>query len=169
MKTHITLVLLVGMLVLPLHNGMAQFRSDSESTLDRTGQIVRSNDSQDQTSLFGLKDFQMNHSYEISAGSFGGNMYNSNTYTNTMHLLFNENLYGRVDLSMSHSPFGNNLMGQNDQAQIYVRNAELNYNFNDNARIQLRFQQLPAGHGYGYGYHSPFQRRNNFYDPHRRW
>ncbi len=161
MKINAILLLLAGLL-LPLSNGQAQFRSDNESNLDRTGQIVRTHTPSEGSSLFGLQNFQMNHSYEMSVGSFGGDMYNQNTYTNTMHMMFNEDLYGRVDLSMAHSPFGSNIMGQEGQPQFYVRNAELNYKFNDNARIQLRFQQLPAGHRYGY--YSPHYQRNRMYD-----
>ncbi len=167
MKIHSILPILALLIALPLQQGEAQFRSDSGSSLDRTGPVVRTNDNDDRASLFGLQNFQMNHSYEMSMGSFGGSMYNRNTYTNTMHLMFNENLHGRVDLAMSHSPFGSGPMGQNDQTQFYVRNAELNYKFNENTRIQVRFQQIPQG--YGYGYYSPYHRRNHLHDPYRIW
>ncbi len=169
MKINTILFLLAGLLALPLQYGQAQYRSDNGSTLDRTGPIVRTSDTNDQASFFGLRDFQMNHSYEMTMGSFGGDVYNRNTYTNTMHLMFNENLYGRVDLAMSHSPFGSGLMGQNDQTQFYVRNAELNYKFNENTRIQVRFQQIPQGYGHGYGYYPPYHRRSHLHDPYRIW
>ncbi|MEX0679920.1 MAG: hypothetical protein WD097_00935 [Balneolales bacterium] len=157
MKYKVMLLILGGILMLPLKHTQAQFRSDSESTLGRTGPIIRSTDSNDENALFGLHNFQMNHSYEMSLGSFSGNMYNMNTYTNTMQMMFNESLHGRVDLAVSHSPFGPGIMGQDNQTQFYVRNAELNYKFNKNTRIHLRFQQLPTGQGYGY-YPSYFQR-----------
>ncbi len=147
--------LLLGMALPGAH---AQFRSDNNSSLDRTGPVVRTHDTGEVASFLGLQNFRMDHSYEMTMGSFGGNMFNRNTYTNTMHLLINDNLYGRVDLAMSHSPFGSGMMGYNDQTQFYVRNAELNYKFNDNTRIQVRFQQIPQG--YGYGYHPPYHRRN---------
>ena len=174
MKIKLTLIILSVLLFAPLQYGQAQFRTDNESTLNRTGPILRSNDSQNSASFWGLQDFRMDHSYEMSVGSFAGDMYNRNTYTNTMHLLFNENLYGRVDLAMSHSPFGNNFMGQNNQAQFYVRNAELNYKFSENAQIQVRFQQIPAGHfgygyGYGPGYHPHYHRGYDMHSPFRRW
>ncbi len=167
MKKYPILILLAGLLAFPFSQVEAQFRSDNSSSLNRTGPILRTHD-QDRTSLFGLQDFRMDHSYEMTVGSFGGDMFNRNTYTNTMHLMFNDNLYGRVDLAMSHSPFGSGFMGQNDQTQFYVRNAELNYKLNENTRFQIRFQQIPHGYGYGYGYH-PHYRRNHMYDPFRAW
>ncbi len=168
MKINTILFLLSGLLILPLQHSQAQFRSDNASVLDRTGPIVRTHNPENRFSLFGLQDFQMSHSYEMSMGSFGGDMYNRNTYTNTMQMMFNENLYGRVDLAMSHSPFGSGFMGQN-QTQFYVRNAELNYKFSETSRVQIRFQQLPSGYGYGYGYYSPHYRRNHMHDPFLAW
>lgn len=169
MRIYPILILLAGLLALPLTQLQAQFRSDAGSSLDRTGPIVRTQN-QESNSLFGLMDFRMDHSYEMTMGSFGGDMYNRNTYTNTMHLMFNENLYGRVDLAMSHSPFGSGFMGQNDQAQFYVRNAELNYKFNENTRIQVRFQQIPHGYGYGYGYYPPhYFHRSRMHNPYPAW
>ncbi len=166
MRIHTIVFLLAGLLAMPLAQSQAQFRSETGSTLDRTGPILRTSD-QDRTSFLGLQDFRMDHSYEVTMGSFGGDMFNRNTYTNTMHMMFSDQLYGRVDLSMSHSPFGSGFMGQNDQPQFYVRNAELNYKFNENTRIQLRFQQIPQH--YGYGYYPSNYRRNHMYDPFRAW
>jgi len=168
MRIHTIVFLLAGLLALPLAQSQAQFRPDAGSTLDRTGPILRTSD-QDRTSFLGLQDFRMDHSYEVTVGSFGGNMFNQNTYTNTMHMMFNDRLYGRVDLSMAHSPFGPGFMGQNEQAQFFVRNAELNYKLNENTRFQVRFQQIPQGHGYGYGYYPPHYRRNHLHDPFRAW
>ncbi len=172
MKTYPLILFLIGLLLFPFSLAEAQFRPENGSTLNRTGPIVRTQD-QDRSSLFGLQDFQMNHSYEMTMGSFGGNMYNQNIYTNTMHMMFSENLYGRVDLSMSHSPFGAGFMGQN-QTQFFIRNAELNYKLNENTRFQIRFQQIPGGHGFGYhgspyGYYSPHYRRSHMHQPFPAW
>lgn len=167
MKKSAIITLLAGVLLFPADDILAQFRSDNSSDFERTGHI-RTTHSEGNSSLFGLQDFEMSHSYEMTMGSFGGDMFNRNTYTNTMQMMFSDNLHGRVDLAMSHSPFGSNVMGQNNEAQFYVRNAELNYKFSENTRIQLRFQQVPAGQGY-YGYHPHHHRRNHFHDPFRRW
>ncbi len=158
------------LLALPSQDISAQFRSDTYSPFDRTGTILRPNTEQS-SSFLGLQNFQMNHSYEMTMGSVGGSMYNQNVYTNTMHLMFNEDLYGRVDLAVAHSPFGNSFMGQENQTQFYVRNAELNYRFSENSRIQIRFQQIPAGQGYGYGYghHRNPYNRTPFHQPYSRW
>lgn len=167
MKSYPHLVLLAGLLLFSFSQSDAQFRSGTDSALDRTGPIVRASD-QDRNWLFGLQDFRMDHSYEMTMGSFGGNMYNQNIYTNTMHMMFRENLYGRVDLAMSHSPFGSGFMGQ-DQTQFFIRNAELNYKLSENTRFQIRFQQIPGGHGYRPGYYSPHFNRNHMHHPFSAW
>ncbi len=169
MKITQVFILIIGIFTFSLQNGHTQFRADSEPIFDRSGNSMRPAHNEN-TSFLGLQNFQMNHSYDMTVGSFGGDMYNRNTYTNTMHMMFNENLYGRVDLSMSHSPLGPNIMGQNNQTEFYVRNAELNYRFSENARIQLRFQQLPSGFGYGYYPYSHHRhRRTGYQDPFRIW
>lgn len=160
MKIFPITILLAIVLIFPFQSVEAQFRSDYDSPMNRTGPILRTLDNSDRSSLFGLKDFQMNHSYEMMVGGIGGQAYNMNTYTNTMHMMFSENLYGRVDLAMSHSPFGMSPMGQDNSTQFYVRNAELNYQISENSRIQVRFQQLPAGFGY---HQQPFYHRNRFH------
>lgn len=132
----------------------AQFRSDVPSGLDWTGPVTKPQ-SQAVSGLLGLQDFRMDHSYEMSVGSFGGATYNQNFYTNTMHFLFNQNLYGRVDLSLAHSPFGNSMMAGDENVQFFVRNAELNYRFSENSHIRLSFSQLPRGYGFYSPFHNP--------------
>ena len=111
--------------------------------------------------VFGLFDFRMDHSYEMTVGSFGGDTFNQNYYTNTMHFLFNENLTGRLDLAIGHSPFGNSMMGDNQGAQFFVRNAQLNYNFSENTRLSVSFRQIPGG------MYSPYSYGNSFFNPYR--
>lgn len=111
--------------------------------------------------MFGLAGFQMNHSYEMTMGSFGGNAFNQNFYTNTMHFLFNEKLTGRVDLSIAHSPFGNNILGENQGPQFFIRNAELNYAINDRTHLSFQFRQVPAGVYNPFDFNrNPFNRHN---------
>ncbi len=122
--------------------------------------------------IFGLFDFRMDHSYEMTMGSFGGDTYNQNYYTNTMHFLFNENLTGRLDLAVGHSPFGNSFMGENQGPQFFVRNAQLNYNFSENTRLSVSFRQIPGGmynpYGYGSNFYnqqrSPFSNRGSMFE-----
>lgn len=152
----LTLILVLGLQT----DALAQFKADQPSTFDRTGTITKETNPVGDERVLGLFDFQMDHSYEMSMSSVGGNTYNQNFYTNTMHFMFNEDFYGRVDLGLAHSPFGNSMMGSNnglmgnDQAQFLIRNAELNYKLNDNTRFRISFQQQPSRYGDGYGYHS---------------
>ena len=169
--TLFTFVLSLTLVFTGFSDSEAQFRDDIPSTLDRTGTIIQPGEDGNNR-LFGLVDFQMNHSYEMNMGTFGGNTYNQNYYTNTMHLFFSENLTGRLDLAVAHSPFGNNF-GGNDSPQFFVRNASLHYDISDNTHISLHYRQIPAGsmympgmmHGM-HGMHSPYSR---MMQRNRRW
>ena len=93
----------------------------------------------------------------MNFGSVGGSYQNVNSYTNTVNIMFSDNLTGRVDVSFLHSPFGgSDFVNSNNSlnGEILIRNAELNYKISDNAHIRFQYQQLPRGYGYfnsGYG------------------
>jgi hypothetical protein len=153
-------------------DALAQMRDSRVSPLDWTGNVVNNPTSGD-NKLFGMVNFQMNHSYEMTMTNAGGQTFNQNFYTNTMHLLFNERLTGRLDVSMAHSMFGE-MAGFDNSPRVFVRNAELNYKFSENTRLHISFSQMPYGYGYNnmYNrnfmnpYYSPYGRSNRFYhDP----
>ncbi len=155
----LSLFLLIGIFAVP-QISEAQFRDTDYEPTDYSGVVSTDNSG---THDLGWFDFRMDHSYEMTVGSFGGNTYNQNFYTNTMHFLFNENLTGRVDLSVAHSPFGNSLFGEDQGPQFFIRNAELNYNITDNTQLRFQFRQIPGGmynpYGYGHGYYNPYRSR----------
>ncbi|MFU8861887.1 MAG: hypothetical protein ACNA8K_15865 [Cyclonatronaceae bacterium] len=154
-------------------DALAQMRDARTSPLDWTGNVVKDPAAENSNKLFGLVNFQMNHSYEMTMTSAGGQTFNQNFYTNTMHLMFNERLTGRLDVSMAHSMFGN-MPGFDNGPRVFVRNAELNYKFSENSRLHVSFSQMPYGYGYNnmYNrnfmnpYYSPYGRSNRYhYDP----
>lgn len=144
----------------------AQLRENIGSSADLTGPVVKQNHSEG-SNLSNLFNMQMDHSYSMMFSSFGGQMQNMNAYTNTMHFFFTEDLTGRVDLSLLHSPFGNNFMSNNSgmNTQFMIRNAELNYQISNKSNLRLQFQQVP---GYGMNpwtsdlYRNPFN--SSFHD-----
>jgi hypothetical protein len=84
-----------------------------------------------------------------------------------MQFFFSEDLTGRVDLQLLHSPFGNSYMSNNNSGmdmKFMIRNAELNYQIGENSNISIQFQQVPS-YGvspwssglYNRSYHSPFR------------
>lgn len=166
----IVLVLLISP-VLTIDVANAQLRSEVPSPyIVKSPTVINNGISSQSSELFGLQNFRMAHSYEMSVGSFGGDVYTQNMYTNTMFLDINDRLNGRVDLAFAHSPFGNALPGMNQSGQIFVRNAELNYALSERTHFSVQFRQIPGGMGYyganRYGY-SPFHsnRFNSFYNP----
>lgn len=142
----------------------AQLRGDVSQPFDYRGAVVNTQSATVQNKLasFFENNVQMSHSYSMSFSSFGGSYQNLNAYTNTMNISFNERLHGRVDVSFFHSPFGGNNLystGQNNP-QVMISNAELNYQISDRATISFQYQRLPYN---PYGF-SPFgyNRYNRF-------
>jgi len=158
----IVLVLVLGISTL----SHAQLREQQTRSSDLMGPIVKEDPSEG-ANLGNLFNMQMDHSYSMNFASWGGQMQTMNAYTNTMQFFFSEDLTGRVDLQLLHSPFGNSYMSNNNTGmdmKFLIRNAELNYQISENSNISIQFQQVPS---YGISpwstgfrnrsYHSPFQ------------
>jgi hypothetical protein len=142
----------------------AQLRRDQSRNSDLTGPVVKQDPSKG-ANLGNLFNMQMDHSYSMMFSNFGGQMQNMNAYTNTMHFFFSEDLTGRLDLSLLHSPFGNSFMSNQGGlgTKFMIRNAELNYQINEKSNIRFQFQQVPT---YGANpWSSGFYNRNPFYSP----
>ncbi len=106
-----------------------------------------------------MLNMTMSHSYSMSFGSVGGQMQNLNAYTNHMFFDISDRFNAQLDISLLHSPFGNNFMTNSSNslgAQIIVDQARIDYQLSDNASISFQFSQRPAY--YGYGAFSPFNR-----------
>lgn len=156
-------------LTLGLHAlSMAQLRKDQQNTADLSGPVLKQ-DPSDGAKLSNLFNMQMDHSYSMMFSSYGGQMQNMNAYTNTMRFFFSDKLTGRVDLSLLHSPFGNNYMSQNKGmgTEFIIRNAELNYELSEKSNIRVQFQQVPNNYGpmgFGRNHYAPFQRNRMIFD-----
>ncbi len=120
--------------------------------------------------IFSPQHFRMGHSYEMSMGSYGGNVSSLGMYTNSMQWQFNNKLAARVDVAMAHSLFGNNAgpagfrgLAQKDGPQIFLRNAEIAYRPSENVLLNFSVRQSPYGsymNPYGYYGYSPFERHS---------
>ncbi|HEX6981388.1 MAG TPA: hypothetical protein VF181_01375 [Balneolaceae bacterium] len=141
----------------------AQLKADLRDPSVLRGPILKQ-DRSEGANLGNLFNMTMDHSYAMTFSSFGGQMHNINAYTNTMRFYFSEDLTGRVDLSILHSPFGNSFMSKNDgmNAKFIIRNAELNYQINDRSNISIHFRQIP---GYGMNSWRTGYYRSPFYSP----
>lgn len=109
--------------------------------------------------LFSPEHFQMRQSFEVSAGSWGGQGSSMAMYTNTMMWQFNQKLAARVDVSYATAPFGGEQLGfgEGNQGRVFLRNAEVAYRPTENMQIHFSVRQSPFGrYASPYGYHSPF-------------
>jgi hypothetical protein len=101
--------------------------------------------------LFGAENFEMGHSYQMSFSSFGGNASSMGMYTNSMMWQFNSDLAARVDVAVSHPLTQNNGAFGEQNARVFLRNAEVSYQPTENMNIHFQFRQSPHGR-----YASPF-------------
>lgn len=169
-KLSITLAAFLIILIAGVSVAQAQLRKSQHTASDYSGPIVKQNNPSDGANLGNLFNMKMSHSYSVNFSSFGGQYQNLNAYTNTMQFFFTDKLTGRVDLSLTHSPFSSNssLNGfdTGQEVQFILRNAELNYQLTENSSLHLQVNQCPQGYGYypGYGRYrnSPFQSSSLF-------
>ena len=118
--------------------------------------------------LFNPSVFQMSHSFEMSAGSFGGQGFSMGMYTNSMAWQFNDKVAARVDVAMAYSPQSQMAhqanFSQNAGPRIFLRNAQIDWKPAKNIHLQLQVRQNPYGYGlmgmdpYGYGAYDRYSR-----------
>lgn len=154
------LVLLILFVALSTSVAEAQLRKNTAKSSDLSGSIFKQQESTENPLSNIFSNFQMSHSYEMTFSRFGGQSQNMNAYTNTMTFDLSDRMSGRVDLSVMHSPFGNNFMNTNNDlgAKFIIRNAELNYDLGEKSHIRVQFQQNPyrGMSPWGSPYNSPF-------------
>lgn len=109
--------------------------------------------------LFSPEHFNLSHSYELSAGSYGGSGLTTGLYTASLNWNFGQKLDANVDVSALHTPFGKSSLAQqlmgDQQVKMYVRHAELNYRPTKNLTLHMSFHQNPLGY---YGMQSDYDR-----------
>lgn len=107
-------------------------------------------------SLIGLDParFSMNHSYSFMVGSIGGDTYNQGLYLNTMRYRFSDPLSMYLQVGFQHQPFTNQASQFNQNNNVFVSGAGVQYKPSDNFKVQFEFSQRPAG-----AYASPYHQR----------
>jgi len=109
--------------------------------------------------LFGADHFRMNHSYQASFSSFGGQTSSLGMYTNSMMWQFNSDWAARVDVSVAHPLGGGTAFGQERDARVFLRNAEVAYKPSENMEFRFQMRQSPYGrYASPYGYAGPYRR-----------
>jgi hypothetical protein len=113
---------------------------------------------------FNPERFHMNHSFNLSYQTIGGQGLSLGTYTNSMRYDFADNLNARADVSLSYSP--NNSFStygkKNDFSSVYLSRAQLNYKPWDNVVVQVQYSQLPYTSPYYSPFYSPWYRENGY-------
>lgn len=124
----------------------AQFRETAQQNQSIQTQLYDSGSAAANAleSLFGADHFRMGHSYEASFSSFGGQTASMGMYTSSMMWQFNSDWAARMDVGVAH-PFTQNSAFGDQQAQIFLRNAEVAYKPSENFQVRMQVQQSPYG------------------------
>lgn len=139
----------------------AQLRSDQTSIYEYSGPLFRPNPSDQARQarvgfLHGIsKRISMNHSLEFTAGSFGGEGFVQNMYTNSLFFQISPKWDTRLDASIAYSPTQHsffNATGFKNQPRFLIRDAEINYRPNPRTRLHLSFSQDPFYMSSRYGF-----------------
>ena len=125
----------------------AQFRETAQQNRSVQTQLYDSGSAAANAlqSLFGAEHFRMSHSYQASFSSVGGNAASMGMYTNSMMWQFNSDWAARMDVAVSHPFTQGGAFGNNQEAQVFIRNAEVAYKPSDNLQVRMQFQQSPYG------------------------
>lgn len=131
----------------------AQLRDDLRSINEQSSVITYSQDTPQTNNWLDNLNMTMSHSYSMNFSNFGGQTQNINAYTNSMMFDISENLDAQVNVSFLHSPFGNNLMGDNNSlgSRILIDSARLDYQLSPSSSITIEFSQRPYYSPFGYG------------------
>jgi len=131
----------------------AQKRKDETKISSYSGPIIKKKDPSQGADLGNLFNVKMHQSFSASVSTFGGNVMNTEAFTNSMQFFFSKKLTGQVDVSLLTSPFtqigNNNFYGFKDNRNLQVAlDAQLNYKINKNMDIHLEINRTPARYGY---------------------
>jgi len=158
------LLLLTALICLTSQTVNAQFRERVPNEFPQTQLYSPSNKVGALLSkIFNPSVFQMRHSFEMSAGSFGGRGYSMGMYTNTLAWQFSSKLAARMDIAVAYSP--QNRIAQSSgfaqqRPEIFLRNASVTWKPSERVSVHFHVQQNPyAYHRMGYG---PYGSRWNF-------
>jgi hypothetical protein len=156
MRATISLLCLVTVLSLTAP-AQAQLRDDPATSSVRTQLYDTSSDVFNK--LFSDEHFRMSHSYQMSMSSFAGQTASMGMYTNSMMWQFNSDWAARVDVSVAHPFSGNSAFGQEQNARVFLRNAEVAYRPSENMQFRFQVQQSPYGRYMSpYGSYRPYSR-----------
>lgn len=113
--------------------------------------------------FFSPQHFSMQHSVEMSTGSFAGQSSTLGMYTNTMMWQFSPQLAARLDVSVANDFSGNAIGMDGSSSRVFIRNAEVSFQPRENMNLHFSFRQSPYGqYASPYGYYGPRNHHGRF-------
>ncbi len=138
----------------------AQFR-DQQTGTPRVADAIVTSDSPSFFSFFSPENFRMRHSYTMSYMTGGGQGMAVGMYTNSMFYKLADPLNVQLDVSLMHSPYNSFNRNMEDNSNLFISRAEINYQPSEHFRIQLQYRQIPYTDYFGYygsRYYQPWYR-----------
>lgn len=122
-----------------------------------------------------LKNFTMNHSFNVSMINTSYGNVSLTSYINSMNYKISDRFNISADVKFQYSPFASSKFGtsyannlQNNLSGIFLSRASLNYKISDNSFINFEYRRLDESDYFNNYYNpfSPYSRYNGFYDSH---
>lgn len=143
---------------------MAQLRASEKgqagealmATTESVGLLMRT--------VFNPQNFSMGHAFEMTVGSSSYGTGSLAMYTNSLQWRFGDKFNAQADVSVAYSPFsnfnGSSLGGPNSvsgrSADVFLRNAFLEYRPSENVSLNLSYHRSPYGrYLQPYGWYRP--------------
>ena len=156
--------LIVILTIIPLL-GFAQLKTNvTKPNISET--LVNGTKADAFTGFLDPSRFHMSHNLSMSYMSFGGGGAVVNSYINTLHYKFADNLFLTTNLGIMNTPYSTLPGSENQNAYEFFGGAELKYFPTKNSAIYLRVEKVPGlypggyynpyGYRYNRGYTSPF-------------
>ena len=102
------------------------------------------------SNLINPEKFSMSQSYSFSVASGGGRTFNNGLYLNTMEYKFSDPLVAKVSIGFMHQPFRGPQITQNNQGEVFVQRATLQYRPSRKMMLTIDFQQNPTPYFWRY-------------------
>jgi hypothetical protein len=117
--------------------------------------------------LFNMKNFTMEHSFQVGFLSAGGGNVSLTSYTNRMNYKISEKMNISADIKLQYAPFASSAYGkefssrmQSDLSGIYLSRLAFDYKISDNSFFRFEFRNLDANYFNDY-YSNPFNKYND--------
>ncbi len=99
-------------------------------------------------SVFDMNNISMSHTFSMNYVSYGSDSYMNNEYVAGLKYRISDPLTLKLNLGMSYTPYSSFSIPGEDQTDIYLKSASLDYRPNEKFRMIIDFRNIRSGDMY---------------------